>query len=65
MELPSPVPDEAPQQPPQDADAEGSSQDYAILCGVDAAGLDMAELCARPRLTKYPGLFWPLTWSGF
>ena len=36
MELLSPVPDEVPQQLPQDADADGPRHDSAILRGVGA-----------------------------
>ena len=47
------MPDEAPQQPPQDADTDGSSQDCVILHVVDVAAHDMAELFSPPRLSKH------------
>ena len=50
---PRPVPAAVPQQPPQDADTDGSSQDCVILHVVDVAAHDMAELLSPPRLTKH------------
>ena len=57
MELLSPGPDEAPQQPPQDADTYGPSQEGVILHAVDVAAHDMAELLSPPRLTKHSVFF--------
>jgi hypothetical protein len=60
MECLSPVPDEIPQQPPQNADCDGSNQEYVILHVVGAATHDLAELCSPLRLTihlfVFPGL---------
>ena len=57
MEFLSPVPDEVPQQPPQDADTDGPSHECVILHAVDVAAHDMAELLSPPRLTKHSGVF--------
>ena len=48
MEFLSPMPDEVPQQPPQDADTDGSNQERVILHLVDAATHDLAELLSHP-----------------
>ena len=53
MEFLSPAPDETPQQPPRDADRDGSSQECVILHVVDVAAHDMAELFSPPRLSKH------------
>ena len=65
MELLSPLPDEAPQQPPQDAGTDGPSQDCAILRAVTVAAHDMAEWLSSSLLTKHSGFFGLRLGQGF
>ena len=47
------MPDETPQQSPQDADCDGPAHECVIVHVVDAATHGLAELLSPPRLTKH------------